>query len=57
MEVGARPVLSSEPRPEHAELDAGLATLRAGAEGWARLGLAEKIRHLRAMRGRTIDAA
>ena len=57
MEVGARPVLSSEPRPEHVELDAALATLHARAEGWARLGLAEKIRHLRAMRGRTIEAA
>ena len=41
MVVGAGPVL----------------TVRARAQTWARLGIAGKIRHLRAMRARTIEAA
>ena len=31
--------------------------MRAHAEGWARLALAEKIRHLRVMRARTVEVA
>jgi aldehyde dehydrogenase (NAD(P)+) len=50
MEVGTRPLPT-------AELDAGVAALRAHADAWARLGLAGKIRHLRAMRARTVETA
>jgi aldehyde dehydrogenase (NAD(P)+) len=52
MEVGARPLPLN---PE--ELDHDVSELRAHADAWARLGIAGKIRHLRAMRARTIDAA
>ena len=50
MEVGARPLPT-------AALDADVAALRAHADAWARLGLAGKIRHLRAMRARTVEVA
>jgi aldehyde dehydrogenase (NAD(P)+) len=50
MEIGTRPLPT-------AELDAGVAALRAHADAWARLGLAGKIRHLRAMRARTVETA
>lgn len=50
MEVGARSLPT-------AALDASVAVLRAHADAWARLGLAGKIRHLRAMRARTIEVA
>jgi len=59
MEISARPV----PAPTSAvplnaaDLDGDVATLRAHAVAWARLGIAGKIRHLRAMRGRTIEVA
>ena len=56
MEIGTGPV-SPAAGPPTAELDRELATLRARAEVWARLGLAEKIRHLRAMRARTVETA
>jgi aldehyde dehydrogenase (NAD(P)+) len=45
MEVGAGPLLTD------------LATLRSRAQAWARLGVTGKIRHLRAMRARTVDNA
>jgi len=57
MEVGAEPVLTPEVRAAEAALETDLATLRAHAQTWARLGVAEKIRHLRAMRGRTVETA
>ncbi|HEX3463802.1 MAG TPA: aldehyde dehydrogenase family protein [Candidatus Elarobacter sp.] len=50
MEVGAGPLPA-------AALDADVAALRARADAWARLSLAGKIRHLRAMRARTIEVA
>ena len=40
-----------------AALGADLETLRAHADAWARLGIAGKIRHLRAMRARTVEVA
>jgi aldehyde dehydrogenase (NAD(P)+) len=52
MEVGARPLPLNS-----AELDNDVATLRAHADAWARLGIAGKIRHLRAMRARTVEVA
>ena len=39
------------------ELDHDVDTLRVNAQRWVRLGFAGKIRHLRAMRARTIDVA
>jgi hypothetical protein len=57
MEVGAGPVLTPEVRSAEAALETDLATLRAHAQTWARLGVAEKIRHLCAMRGRTVETA
>jgi aldehyde dehydrogenase (NAD(P)+) len=51
MEIGARPV------PMTAQLDRDVATLRAHADGWARLAIAEKVRHLRVMRACTIEVA
>ena len=57
MEVGAGPLLSPETRSEEADLATDLGALRAHAQTWARLALAEKIRHLRAMRGRTVETA
>lgn len=50
MEVGARPLPT-------AALDANVAALRTHADAWARLGLAGKVRHLRAMRARTVEVA
>ncbi len=52
MEIGARPLPVNA-----AELDAAAEALRAHADAWARLGIAGKIRHLRAMRARTIEVA
>ncbi|HEV3086995.1 MAG TPA: hypothetical protein VGX96_07180, partial [Candidatus Elarobacter sp.] len=52
MEVGARPLPLSS-----GELDRDLEALRAHADAWARLGIAGKIRHLRAMRARTVETA
>ncbi len=43
--------------PARAELDRDVAALRACADAWARLGLAGKIRHLRAMRAGTVEVA
>jgi aldehyde dehydrogenase (NAD(P)+) len=54
MEVGTRPVsLDVATVGLAGDLDA----LRAHAQTWARLGFAGKIRHLRAMRARTIEVA
>ncbi len=50
MEISARSVPLNP-------LDADVETLRAHAGAWARLGIAGKIRHLRAMRGRTVEVA
>jgi aldehyde dehydrogenase (NAD(P)+) len=52
MEVGTRPLPLAS-----ASLDHDLRVLREHADGWARLGIAGKIRHLRAMRARTIEVA
>jgi aldehyde dehydrogenase (NAD(P)+) len=52
MEVGARPLPLSS-----GELDGDLEVLRSHADAWARLGIAGKIRHLRAMRARTVETA
>jgi aldehyde dehydrogenase (NAD(P)+) len=65
MEIGARPVpaaggpdaLNPSTSSGQAELDRAVAALRAHADAWARLGIAGKVRHLRAMRGRTIEVA
>jgi aldehyde dehydrogenase (NAD(P)+) len=54
MEVGTRPLSLAV---TSATIDRDLSTLRAHADGWARLGFAGKIRHLRAMRARTIEVA
>ncbi len=56
MEVGAEPVLTGTNDAETA-LDADLVTLRARATVWARFSVAEKIRHLRTMRARTVETA
>jgi aldehyde dehydrogenase (NAD(P)+) len=50
MEVGTGPL-------PLAELNRGITVLKERADQWARLGFAGKIRHLHAMRGRTIDVA
>ncbi len=52
MEVGSRPVPLTV-----GDLDRDVDVLRAHAETWARLGIAGKIRHLRAMRAHTIEVA
>ncbi|HEY4438893.1 MAG TPA: aldehyde dehydrogenase family protein [Candidatus Elarobacter sp.] len=52
MEVGVRPLPIDVATFDHA-----LDELRANAASWARLGFAGKIRHLRAMRARTIEVA
>jgi aldehyde dehydrogenase (NAD(P)+) len=52
MEISAGPVPLTV-----GELDGSVETLRAHADAWARLGIAGKIRHLRAMRARTIEVA
>ncbi len=39
------------------DLDRDVETLRAHAAGWAKLGFAGKIRHLRTMRTRTVEVA
>jgi len=59
MEIGARPLPMIAPSTGsgQAELDRDVAMLRAHADGWARLALAEKIRHLRVMRARTVEVA
>jgi aldehyde dehydrogenase (NAD(P)+) len=58
MEIGAGPVPAAAGAGLNAAgLDGDVATLRAHAAPWARLGLAGKIRHLRAMRTRTIEVA
>jgi acyl-CoA reductase-like NAD-dependent aldehyde dehydrogenase len=51
MEIGAGSVLLT------ADLDGDVEALRAHAGGWARLALAEKIRHLHVMRTRTVEVA
>jgi aldehyde dehydrogenase (NAD(P)+) len=58
MEISARPVSVSAARePVRAQFDDDLTTLREHADAWPRLGFAGKIRHLAAMRARTIEAA
>ncbi|MDB5071851.1 MAG: Aldehyde dehydrogenase [Candidatus Eremiobacteraeota bacterium] len=58
MEISARSVPLNDPAtPAQAELDAAVETLRAHADAWARLGIAGKIRHLRAMRAHTVEVA
>ena len=58
MEIGARPVpVNPAAGAAQTQLDADLALLRAHAQAWADLGFAGKIRHLRAMRARTVDVA
>jgi acyl-CoA reductase-like NAD-dependent aldehyde dehydrogenase len=52
MEIVTRPVSVTV-----GDLDREVATVRDHAEGWARLGFAGKIRHLRALRARTIEQA
>jgi aldehyde dehydrogenase (NAD(P)+) len=52
MEIGTRPLPVT-----HAALDDDLRVLREHADAWARLGIAGKVRHLRAMRARTVDVA
>lgn len=52
MEIGAGPVPVNA-----AQLDRDARELRAHADAWARLGIAGKVRHLRAMRARTIEIA
>jgi aldehyde dehydrogenase (NAD(P)+) len=58
MEIGARPVpLTPSASAGQSQLDEHVETLRAHADAWARLGIAGKIRHLRAMRARTVEVA
>ncbi len=57
MEISARPVPDAADVRTVGELDADVETLRAHADAWARLGIAGKIRHLRAMRTHTIEVA
>jgi aldehyde dehydrogenase (NAD(P)+) len=59
MEVGARslPDAAAELTSPSAQLDRDVETLRAHADAWARLAIAGKIRHLRAMRARTVETA
>jgi aldehyde dehydrogenase (NAD(P)+) len=52
MEIVAQPVPVTV-----GDLDREVATVREHAQGWARLGIAGKLRHLRAMRARTIETA
>jgi aldehyde dehydrogenase (NAD(P)+) len=52
MEISARPVPLTV-----GNLDLDVETLRVNATTWARLGFAGKIRHLRAMRARTVEVA
>jgi aldehyde dehydrogenase (NAD(P)+) len=52
MEIVTRPVSVTV-----GDLDREVAIVRDHAEGWARLGFAGKIRHLRALRARTIEQA
>jgi aldehyde dehydrogenase (NAD(P)+) len=52
VEIGAGPVPVNA-----AQLDRDARELRAHADAWARLGIAGKVRHLRAMRARTIEIA
>ncbi|MGD1065664.1 MAG: aldehyde dehydrogenase family protein [Vulcanimicrobiaceae bacterium] len=52
MEIASRPAAVTV-----GELDREVATVREHAERWARLGFAGKIRHLRALRVRTIENA
>jgi aldehyde dehydrogenase (NAD(P)+) len=51
MEISTRPLLIV------GDLDRDVAALQEHAQAWARLGLAGKIRHLRAMRARTVEVA
>jgi len=53
MEISARPV----PLTGRDELDRDLAALQQHAVEWARLGFAGKVRHLVAMRARTVEVA
>src|ERR1035437_6363380 len=57
MEVGARPVPNLGITVAEVALEADLVVLRAHARTWARLAVTEKIRHLRAMRARTVETA
>jgi aldehyde dehydrogenase (NAD(P)+) len=57
MDVGARPVLTPAVASAEALLAADVATLKGRAQTWARLSVAGKIRHLRAMRARTVETA
>ena len=52
MEIVTRP-----PSVTVGDLDREVAIVRDHATGWARLGFAGKIRHLRALRARTIEQA
>ncbi|HEY0393449.1 MAG TPA: aldehyde dehydrogenase family protein [Candidatus Elarobacter sp.] len=53
MEVGTGPLSAAVDRA----LDADLAVLRAHADAWATLPIAQKVCHLRAMRAATVDVA
>ena len=53
MEISTRPV----PVTAHDELDRDLAVLHEHAAEWAQLGFAGKVRHLQAMRARTVEVA
>ena len=57
MEIGPRPVPAATVLRTVGDLDADVDVLRAHARTWARLGIAGKIRHLRAMRSNTIEVA
>jgi aldehyde dehydrogenase (NAD(P)+) len=57
MEIGSRPVPDATVLRTVGDLDADVEVLRAHARAWARLGIAGKIRHLRAMRTNTIEVA
>jgi aldehyde dehydrogenase (NAD(P)+) len=57
MEISARPVPAASTLKTVGDLDRDVDTLRAHADAWARLGIAGKIRHLRAMRAQVIEVA
>ena len=57
MEIGPRPVPAATVLRTVGDLDSEVEVLRAHARTWARLGIAGKIRHLRAMRTNTIEVA
>lgn len=63
MEIGTGPVSTAGPADKPGltttvgDLDAAVETLHSHAQTWARLSIAGKIRHLRAMRAATIEVA